>query len=129
MSNVHDGSFTGQYTRVRYRRGSPECTKLEARYPGIRFNDVQADLWAVHMFRHEGESPLDTDYVRVWFSISGTDEVLRRHGFDEPEHCCCRARTLTGRRFTTARYQDGLDRLACLFVPELLAKFMRKEPS
>jgi hypothetical protein len=125
MSNVHDGSFIDKYTQVVYRHGSRECSKLEQRYSGIRFNQVEARLPALFCFSDED----DQDYVGVCFNISRTVEALQRHGLDKPTYTVSRSKTRTGIRLNGAEYMDGLDRVATLFMPELLARFARKEPS
>lgn len=123
-SNVHSGAFPGHYGHVRLTRG--ECTVLEERYPGIRFNRVSVDLFALHWFQHV---PDTDDYVSVNFNISGTKAALKRHGFDAPSYVGARVPTKTGERLSYAKYVDGLERLATVFIPSLLTRFCKEAQS
>lgn len=100
--------------RIRFPRSSPECRALEARYPGIRFNRVLV------------EDDSNIDYFDVSFNLSGTAEALDQHGFAHPKRCMHRFRTREGWRLTYASYEDGLERIAALFIPQLLARVSKE---
>jgi hypothetical protein len=113
-------SFPDTYTRVEHKHGSRECSLLEERYPGIRFNKVAAHMLARFRFQN---SP-DQDHIDVSFNLSATEAALKRHGFDKPLWCN-RVRTRNGYRLSGAAYDNGLDRVASVFIPLLLARFSR----
>jgi hypothetical protein len=115
-------AFPEHYGHFEFRRTSAECCALEQLYPGIRFNRVTVTIFARFYFEH---AP-DQDYVEVSFNISGTMEDLERHGFWPPSSSITSpVRTSRGYRLWGASYDDGLDKLAALFIPPLLERFKR----
>lgn len=112
-------SFQDHYLCVEFKSGSAECRQLEERYPGVRFNRVMVTIFALFRFAN---AP-DEDYVEIWFNLSGAETALKRHGFDKPTYCGAKTRTLQGYRLSHTSYEDGLDRIAVVLVPALLAKF------
>ena len=121
MSDRTDpAEFPEVYGGVSFPRESSECRALEQRYPGLRFNRIEVGIFARFAFKNY----TDRDYIDVGFSISGTKEDLERHGFWSPSwgHP---VRTRSGYRLCRASYDDGLDKLAALFIPPLLKRFKR----
>ncbi len=123
-ANVHTGDFDAEVCHcMAYARGSSECNALEARYPGVRFNRVQIMLFCLHDFDRKPEE----DYIDIVWNISGSTEDLVRHGFANPRRVHGgRARTRAGWRFDWASFDDGLDRIAGLFMPAILGRFKRR---
>lgn len=127
----------------------PLCAALAQAYPGLRFCSV-----GVYPMTDEailGDRWPDDDLVTVNFSLSGSPEDLVRHRFADPTwwhnmgsrktrsardslrteglgHACELRRTKTGFNITGASYDDGLDRIAALFVPQLLLPWRKREP-
>jgi len=133
-------------TRLWQPHGSREiCRALTSRYPGVKFNAVE--IWATsdEILIHFP----DDDMVRIHFNVSGTAEALVRARFMHPSWLARLAprriggkmtsgriahrletegfgqassitRTQTGYRIHGASYDDALDRLAPLFIPQIL---------
>jgi hypothetical protein len=122
------------------------CEALRPRYPGIRFNRVE-----IHAFTDQDllEHPNpDVDLIRISFSVSGDAADLERYRFVHPSwwalipedrkstmhpetkgfgDCYILQRTKNGFRVDSGSYEDGLDRICPLLMPQLLARFGRKE--
>ena len=117
------GGEAQQLMCLKYGPNSDVCQALARRYPGIRFNQVNVDVWHDWYMQH---SP-DEDSVRVLFNMSGSPDALKDHGFDQPIYCGSRMRTKSGVRISCARFTDGLDRVAHLLVPALLERFRQPQ--
>jgi hypothetical protein len=121
---------------------------LKERYPGLHFNQMKITSNADHLLTDLPNSA-DPDIIDVCFNVSGCPADLERHRFVHPSwwSLIAEGRKTTmaaetegfGRAYTLHRvkadwyrvnhgeYVDGLDRVMCFTLPQILAKLARKE--
>jgi hypothetical protein len=122
-----------------YRQVPPAAVNaaLACAFPGLRF---AVGIYPLSDQQIKGHGS-DDDLVEVHFNVSGSAEDLVRHRFADPgwlhnmgSHrgarrllttkglgaCSWVRRTKTGFSINGARYDDGLDRIAAIFVPAML---------